>query len=174
MPLISLLLKINPEWTEKRMNRWKRNMETQSWTLGNVITSYHKYWETSSRYRIHSYKSKTIQRFIGKLGRRNSGHLYYSPLFREVKSRNYSKPRKEWESFTFNTLFHVPDKEMETWNHSEWFALALFLKKNGDPQISGVGNYSIVDDKVELNSGTLIGSEKDGPSLPIAIFLTKN
>ena len=75
------------------------------WTELNVITLYHKYWETSSKYKIHSYKSKTIQGFIVNLGRGNSGHLYYTPLVREVKSRNYSKPREEWEPISLEHSF---------------------------------------------------------------------
>ena len=63
-------------------------------------------------------------------GRGNSGHLYYIPSVREVKSRSYSKPRKEREPLSFSTLFHVPDKEMETWSDSVWLALTTFLKKH--------------------------------------------
>ena len=65
-----------------------------NWTELNVITLYHKYWETSSRYKIYSYKSKIIQGFIVNPGRGNSGHLFYTPLVREVKPRSYSKPKK--------------------------------------------------------------------------------
>ena len=135
------------------------------WTELNVITLYHKYWETSSKYKIHSYKSKTIQRFIVNPGRGNSGHLYYTPLVREVKSKNYSKPRKEWEPISFSTLFHVPNKEMETWSDSVWLALTRFLKKHENPQISGLENFSIVNGKVELNSETVIGLREMGPVL---------
>lgn len=82
IPLLSSSLEINPKWAERKAGR--KGKGSPKLNLGNVLSPCHKYWEISSRYRIHSYKSKTIQGFIWEYRQGNAGHFYFTPLFKEI------------------------------------------------------------------------------------------
>ena len=69
-----------PPWDQPRMSREENEQVEKKYgnpklNVGNVPTLCHKCWEISSRNRIHNYKSQAIKRFIGNLGRGNSGYL---------------------------------------------------------------------------------------------------